>query len=893
MKSHAFRLLITAIGQNVRRLRRFSPGPVAQSSTLLYRRGPLGKPPDEPQRPMCSHARRTGSPRYSRVELCATSVAVVPGLCLTLFALTLGICGAEPPDPSLLTVDRIFGTNEFKTDDWGPARWLKDGTGYTTLEPAEGFKETKEARDLVRYEPGSGQRRVQVPASKLVPRGETLPLKIEDYAWSDDAQRLLIFTNSKRVWRQATRGDYWVLDLKTGTLNKLGGKAAPATLMFATFSPDGRRVAYVREHNLYVQTLDNLRVTQLTRDGSETIINGTSDWVNEEEFGLRNGFRWSPDGKRIAYWQFDTSGVGQFKLINNTASLYPKVTSYPYPKAGQTNSACRVGVVRAGGGRTTWLHPTPDPRNHYIPVMEWARDSSRLLFQRLNRLQNTNEVLAADPGSGAARLLFTDRDDAWVDAVEDWHWVCRGQRFLWLSEREGWRHLYTVRSGSAENRQNVGAPAEHAAERRFVTGFGLGSTQSRQDVGAPAENAAERRFATGFGSESTQSRQNVGAPDGPITLLTPGAFDVISVAGIDEQQGWVYFIAAPDNPTQRRLYRVSLDGRGEIVPVSPQDQPGTHSYDFSKDGRWAFHTWSRFGQPPVIDLVRLPAHSSVRVLADNSKLKAKLAQLKPCPSEFFRVEIGQGTQLDAWCIKPPGFDPAKRYPVLFHVYGEPAGQTVADRWGGDNYLWHCLLAQQGYLVMSVDNRGTAVPRGRAWRKCIYRQVGILASADQAAAVRRILEERPYADPKRIGIWGWSGGGSMTLNAVFRYPDLYQVGMAVAFVSNERYYDTIYQERYMGLPAGNEAGYRNGSPITFAGQLQGRLLLVYGTGDDNCHYQNCEALINELVKQNKPFSLLAYPNRTHAIKEGDNTRRHLYEMLTRYLKEHLPAGPPSP
>ena len=273
-------------------------------------------------------------------------------------------------------------------------------------------------------------------------------------------------------------------------------------------------------------------------------------------------------------------------------------------------------------------------------------------------------------------------------------------------------------------------------------------------------------------------------------------------------------------------------------------------------------------------------------------MRAKLAQLPQCPSEFFRVDIGNGVRLDAWCIKPPDFDPARRYPLLLYVYGEPAAQTVVDRWGGRSYLWHCLLAQRGYLVMSIDNRGTAAPRGRDWRKCIYRQLGSLASADQAAATRQILKDRPYIDPERIGIWGWSGGGSMSLNAVFRHPDLYRTAMAIAFVSDQRLYDTVYQERYMGLPADNAAGYKHGSPITFARQLKGNLLLVYGTGDDNCHYQNCEVLVNELVKHNKPFSMMVYPNRTHGIGEGANTHLHLFETLTRFLQANLPPGPRS-
>jgi len=457
--------------------------------------------------------------------------------------------------------------------------------------------------------------------------------------------------------------------------------------------------------------------------------------------------------------------------------------------------------------------------------MEWAKDSRQVLFQQLNRLQNTNQVIAGDPRTGATQVRFTDRDDAWVEVMEEMHWIDGGSRFLWLSERDGWQHLYAVSVANRETR-----------------------------------------------------------------LLTSGAFDVISIAGVDEQQGCVYFLASPDNPTQRYLYRAPLNGKGAAVRVSPPDQPGTHSYEFSRDGRWAFHTFSRFGQPPVIELVQLPGHKVIRTLANNAGLHEKVAGLKPCATEFFRVNFSNGPPLDAWCIKPPDFDSARRYPLFIHVYGEPAGSTVVDKWGGDTYLWHCLLAQRGYVVMSIDNRGTATPRGRDWRKSIYRQIGIRASADQAAATREILRERPYLDPARVGIWGWSGGGSMSLNAIFRYPDLYQTAMAIAFVADQRFYDTIYQERYMGLPTDNEAGFKNGSPITFAHQLKGNLLLVYGTGDDNCHYQNCEVLVNELIRQNKPFSQMPYPNRTHAIKEGDNTKRHLFETLTRYLAANLPVTP---
>ncbi|MBN1509683.1 MAG: S9 family peptidase [Sedimentisphaerales bacterium] len=742
-------------------------------------------------------------------------------LCILLVLCGLAAAG-DANDRSLLTVERIFDSNEFKPQERGRFRWLEDGSAYTVLEDSA---ETKGGKDIVQYDPRTGAREIAVPARDLVPDGQSQPLKIDEYSWSKDRRKLLVFTNAKRVWRTNSRGDYWVLDLDRGSLKKLGGKAKPSTLMFAKFSPDGRRVAYLRDRNLYVQDLRTLKIRRLTRDGGEKIINGTGDWVYEEEFELRDGFQWSPDSKSIAYWQFDTSGVPEFSLINNTGSLYPQVTTIPYPKVGQKNSACRVGIVKASGGATRWLRVSKDLRNHYIPRMSWAVDSESVILQQLNRLQNTNEVIIADVRTGVCRQVLCEADDAWVEVCDGLMWLDEGKRFTWLSERDGWQHLYRI---------------------------------SRCD--------------------------------GQATLLTPGQSDMMRLDRVDEKGGWAYYTASPDNPTQRYLYRVPLDGSAGTERITPLDQPGMHSYDISPDSGWALHTYSSFDVPPVTELVSLPDHKIARVLADNSQLREKVAALKRCPTEFFRVDIGNGVLLDAWCMKPPDFDPARRYPLLFHVYGEPAGQTVLDQWGGEKYLWHLLLAQRGCLVMSIDNRGTPAPRGRQWRKCIYRQIGILASADQAAAARQIIAQRPYIDPNRVGIWGWSGGGSMTLNAVFRYPDLYRTAIAIAFISNQRFYDTIYQERYMGLPDDNPDGYKNGSPITFAHQLEGNLLLIHGTGDDNCHYQNCEALIDELIRHKKQFRMMAYPNRTHSIKEGDNTWLHLYTLMTQYLEENLLREP---
>lgn len=729
---------------------------------------------------------------------------------------------SEPADPTLLTLDRIFGSGEFAEHGLGQYQWSKRTAAYFMWESPEGGGK---GRDLVRNTAATGRKDTVVPASALIPPGQSAPLDVQGFELSADESKLLLFTNSKRVWRRNTRGDYWVVEPgKPGSLRKLGGNAAPSTLMFAKFSPDGTRVAYVRENNLLVEDLRNMKITALTKDGSATLINGTSDWVNEEELNIRDAFRWNPDGRSIAFWQFDTRGVRQFHLINNTDSNYPRITSFPYPKVGETNSATRLGVVSATGGRVRWLKLPGDPRNHYLPRAEWSPDGKQLLVQQFNRLQNTNRVMLADAKTGVIRTVLVETDAAWLEDENPVRWVDGGARFLWLSERDGWRHAY------------------------------FADTDGRQ-------------FAR----------------------ITSGDFDVIQVEAVDDRDGWLYFSASPDNPTQHYLYRTRLGG-GTPERLSPMAQPGWHTYDISPDAQWAMHTWSTFTTPPVVELVRLPEHQVVRVLADNQTLREKLAALKRPAAEFLRLDIGGNVSLDAWCLKPPGFSPSAKYPLLIHVYGEPASQSVRDAWRGGNGLWHWMLAQQGYLVASIENRGTPVPRGRAWRKLVYRQVGILASQDQAAGVRALLKLWPNADATRVGVWGWSGGGSMSLNAIFRYPDLYHTAMAVAPNASQLLYDTIYQERYMGLPQDNAENYRLGSPVTYANQLKGNLLVVHGTGDDNGHYQGTELLMNGLIAHNKHFTVMPYPNRTHAMSEGANTTRHFYGLLTRYLDAHLPVPP---
>jgi dipeptidyl-peptidase-4 len=732
---------------------------------------------------------------------------------------------------------REFVAKDFATKSFGPARWLEDGKSYVTVEAST----KKSARDLVRYDAASTQREVLVSASQLTPQGAEKPLDIDDYAWSTDMNHVLIFTNSRRVWRENTCGDYWVLDRKSNSLKKIGNGGPPSSLMFAKFSPDASKVAYVRFNNLFIEDLDRGVVTQLTTDGSEKIINGTSDWVYEEEFSVRDAFRWSPDGKRIAYWQFDTSNVKSYPLVYDVGpssklltgipypdpGVYPTVRQYPYPQPGSPNSSVRIGVIPAIGGETRWMQVPGDPSDNYITRVEWASDSDTLVLQHLNRLQNTNDVLLADARTGTVQNVHQEKDTTWVDVVEDMKWLHGGKDFLWVSEQDGWRHVYLISRDGKQMRP-----------------------------------------------------------------ITPGAFDVIEVVGVDPKEEWLYYMASPENATQRYLYRTRIDGKGKPERLTPTNEPGSHGYHVSPDLQWAIHTYSTIDTPPVIDLVHLPDGKQQRVFEDNAKVRASVKDLTSQPTEFVHVDAGDNVTLDGWVMKPKDFDPAKKYPVLVYIYGEPAAQTVVDRWDGFNGIFHRILNQDGYVVVSFDNRGTPAPKGAAWRKVIYGSVGVLSSKEQAVALQALEKTHPYIDSDRVAVWGRSGGGSNTLNLMFRHPEIYKVGMSVAPVPDQRLYDSIYQERYMGLPQQNADGYKSSSAVNFAEGLQGHLLLVHGSGDDNVHYQGSELLVNRLIELGKPFDFMTYPGRTHSISEGQGTAYHLYSLLARYLEEHLPPGPAS-
>jgi dipeptidyl-peptidase-4 len=435
--------------------------------------------------------------------------------------------------------------------------------------------------------------------------------------------------------------------------------------------------------------------------------------------------------------------------------------------------------------------------------------------------------MLGDVRTGQVRTVLTERDTTWVNVVNDVVWLDGGKSFTWVSERDGWKHVYVVsRDGKS------------------------------------------------------------------VRLITKGAFDVIDIQGIDTKGGWLYYIASPDNPTQRYLFRSRIDGKGGPERLSPKQETGTHVYDRSPDFHYAIENYSSFGSPPRVRLVRLPGHQVIRTLVDNAALRTRLGKLKLPSVEWLSISAEDGSKMPGVLMKPADFDSTRKYPLLFFVYGGPGNTEVEDKWGG-YYLWHTMLTQKGYLVATVDNRGTPAPLGRAWRRTINGQMGVPETRDQAQAAKT-LTQRSYIDAARVGIWGWSYGAFMTLNVLFQHPEIYRTGVAVSPVTHWALYDNVYTERYNGLIDENSAGYNRGSPISYVNGLRGNLLLVHGGGDDNVHFQNSEMLINALVAANKPFTMMEYPNRTHCICQGRNTQVHLFELITRFLDQNLKtlATPPA-
>jgi len=704
--------------------------------------------------------------------------------------------------------------------------------GLCAAQPGEGVQWARDGHSYFRSVNGE-IRRVSLTDDKeqvIVPR---TGLTIQSFTASADGHAFLLYTNSKRVWRYDTRGDYWVYQSKDSSLHQLGKSLPPSSLMFAKISPDGAKVAYVSGNNIFLEDLSDHEVTQLTFDRDRKLINGTFDYLYEEEFDCRDGFRWSPDGKHIAFWQIDARGEKDYLLLNTTDSAYSFSTPVTYATPGERPALCRIGVIGTGDHKTQWIHtPVDTLMGFYIPRMEWADNNTQLVVQYLNRRQDDGQIMLCDIADGFAHTVYTEHDSAWIDIQPEWDdrykmggwdWLRNGSEFLWVSERDGWRHLYRV---SRDGKKAV--------------------------------------------------------------LLTRGPYDVMGLCRVDEKGGYVYFMASPENATQAYLYRVRLSGAGDAERVTPGGQVGTHTYDISPDATYAVHTFSNHYTFPLKESITLPDH---KPLGGQESFETKIARAAKSVSNlrFFTIQTADGAAMDGWMVRPEGFDSSKKYPVVFFVYGGPAEQTVTDNFGvAGDWLYHGNMAKDGYIYISVDNRGTPVAKGRAWRKHIYGKLGQSDVADQADAAREILHW-PFVDSTRTAVWGWSHGGTVALNLILRHPDLYGTCIAIAPITNFLYYDNIYTERVMGLPGANMQGYLEGSPVTYAKNLTGNLLLINGSGDDNVHPKHMESLLNELIKSNKVFQYMEYPNRTHNISEGAGTSRSLSSLYTAFLRAHCVPG----
>ena len=670
-------------------------------------------------------------------------------------------------------------------------------------------------------------------------------LEIESFSFSQSKNKILIFTQSVKVWRYNTRGDYWVYDFKKNEIQKLGRNMSSSSLMFAKFSPNERFVAYVSKEksesgirnsstsvNIYLESLDDRTIKKLTSsNGTKKLINGTFDWVYEEEFGCRDGFIFNEDGTRIAFWQIDANQVRDFYMINNTDSIYSYTIPVEYPKVGEDLSPARIGVINLSSEKTTWMNVPGEQNKFYLPRMTWMPGRNDLMIQQLNRKQNHSKIYVANSDSGETELLMEEKDDAWVDLRSSWPYQVQagwkfindGKEFLYTTEKDGWSHIY---------RFNIDKKSEY--------------------------------------------------------LVTKGSYDVVKPLAYDEKNESVYFIASPENPTERYLYKTSAKGDGKLIKVTPELLEGSHNYQISTKAKYAFHSFSNYFTRPMQAIVSLPNHKFIN---ENQNMIKKYAPEKKIdhPLEFFEITTVDDVTMEGWIVKPKNLDKNKKYPVLFYFYSEPAGQTGVNRYGaGNNGLYDGNLGEDGYVYVTFDGRGTPSPKGRAWRKAIYRNIGRINVRDMAMGAKAVFEKYEFIDTSRVAVHGWSGGGTATLNCLFQYPEIFHTGIAVAAVANQLTYDNIYQERYMGDPKESYQDYVDGSPIKYAKNLEGNLLYIHGTGDDNVHYQNAEMLANELIKHKKIFYMLSYPNRSHGIRE-DGAYPHVRLMFTDFLRKNCPPG----
>ncbi len=699
-----------------------------------------------------------------------------------------------------LTLEKIFRDHAFNPETIDNIRSTADGEHFTVLE-----SDSK----IVQYDYKTGfDKTIVFDAGQYRNNG---PGSITDYIFSNDEKKILLTSQVSRIYRHSFEARYWICDPGKKEIIPLeeNGKQ-----QLATFSPDGLKVAFVRQNNLYYRNLVDGSTTQVTSDGEmNRIINGAPDWVYEEEFGFSQAYCWSPDSRFIAFYRFDESGVREFEM-NIFDGLYPEVNRFKYPKAGEDNSFVTIHVFDLESNEIRVMDAGKET-DQYIPRIKWTASPDKLCIIRLNRVQNKVEVLFANPFTGNSSVVYTEENERFISDIDDnfIHFTDDGEFFVLRSERSENFHFYLYRlDGSLVN------------------------------------------------------------------PITSGRWDARKMLGIDEKKGILYFTANRESEIQQHIYAVKLDGKN-IQRIS--NNAGTHDAEFSSNFRYYIDTWSDANSPHIYTLCRNDG-TVIRMLEDNNRLKKTIQEYGFSRKEFIRIPVSDSIELNAYLIKPEDFDSTKKYPLFMSVYGGPGAQDVTDSW--DNGLaWQQLLVQHGIVIACVDNRGTD-GRGETFRKSTYLQLGKLETEDQIDAAR-FLGTMRWIDPSRIGIWGWSYGGYMTLLCLTRGADVFSMGIAVAPVTNWRFYDNIYTERYMRKPQDNAKGYDDNSPINYANLLKGNLLLIHGTADDNVHLQNSIEMSERLISENKQFQQFFYPNKNHSIY-GGNTRLHLYTMMTDYILKEL-------
>ena len=688
-----------------------------------------------------------------------------------------------------VTLENIWKTYDFYPKSVSGFKSMQDGNYYSKLD------KKGDDSQINKYSFRTGQK------IRTLVNSKNIEIDIKNYTFSKDEKKVLFANETEKIYRYSSKSIYHIYNLKTKKLEKLSDDK----VMYADFSPSGDKVAYVNSNNLFVKDLSNSKTIQITTDGElNQIINGATDWVYEEEFGLTKAFFWSPDEKKIAFYKFDEREVKEFSMDMFNTELYPSQYQFKYPKAGEDNSKLSIHICNFDDGETVMI--SLNKSYEYIPRMNWTKSNDLLYVLAMNRYQNELDFILYNTTNSSSEILFSEKDKYYIDVHDNTTFTDDKQSLIWTSEKSGFNHIYLV---------NL---------------------------------------------ENGQSQQ-----------VTTGNWEVTKYHGMNQDDNKVFYTSNEEGTINKSLYCINLDG-SEKTKLS--EDLGTHSSTFSNGMKYYSNTYSTADTPPYISLHN-HAGKEIRVLEDNADLSTKMEEFDLTKKEFFSFTTSEDVNLNGWMIKPSDFDPNKRYPVFMFLYGGPGSQQVVNSWGWFNYFWYQHLAQKGYIVACVDNRGTG-GRGAEFKKMTYLQLGKYETIDQIEA-NRYLAKLPYVDKNRIGIQGWSYGGYMSSLAITKGADVFKTAIAVAPVTNWRYYDNIYTERYMRTPQENASGYDDNSPINHVDSLKGNYLLIHGTADDNVHVQNTYEMVSALVKANKQFDLFVYPDKNHGIY-GGNTRLHLYLSL---------------